>query len=141
MERKEAYKELNGYIGAKAREEYLKRRQKELEDNLASLRVSSLNEHVRGGSRDAVERLIDEIDKMKKELADQILQCERSRISIENKIDRVEFPMDVILRKRYLEGKALNIVRIEMSKEFKRTYSDESVKHYLYRGVGQYCII
>ena len=139
MTRDEAYKELREYRSDIVRMEGLSRHIRELRGRMYNLRVGGTSEPVQGGgNNETLEKMMDEINRYAEKYAAVIIEGERNRKRIEEKLQAMPFPYGEVLRRKYIEGESYEKIAVEMTRRYRRCYSYENVRLIAFRGVDEY---
>lgn len=139
MTRDEAYKELREYRSDIVRMEGLSRHIRELRGRMYNLRIGGTSEPVQGGGNsEALEKMMDEINRYAEKYAAVIIDGEKKRKHIEEKLQTLPFPYGEVLRRKYIEGESYEKIAVEMTRRYKTRYGYEYVKKALYRGITRY---
>lgn len=138
MTKQEAYDELKSYRKEMMECEHIRRRMRELKEQMSAVKISDYSEIVRGGELNRIDDLIDKIDKLSEEYFCEILKSEELRKRIKAKIERLQFPFADILKMRYIDKLSYEEMSVKMSTNYRQHYSYEYMRKQTCRGVDLY---
>ena len=142
---KEALDYLNSYKKIIERIKYLKRREENLQSQKYSIKSAQSGDvNVDGGAKNEVLiNLLDKIDEIEEKINIQKTVALSQQWELDEKIAKIEYPYNILLRKYYCENNTWEQIAVYLSYSFRQTMylRKEAIKLFAVENIAQNCTL